>query len=101
MQLKCNIRLLDDSTKLVDPEMLGFIENPDIAINPQTLEEYCRDATNLKPSDLEHILKLITLSPPQEKMLSYHYWLHHEPFPKLVTLAEKIEIPMRLSSLKG
>jgi hypothetical protein len=40
MQLKCNIRLSDDSTKLVDPEMLDFIENPDIAIIPQTLEEF-------------------------------------------------------------
>jgi hypothetical protein len=101
MQLKCNIRLLDDSTKLVDPEMLDFIENPDIAIIPQTLEEYCRDATNLKPLDSEHILKPITLSPLQEEMLSYHYWLHHESFPKLITLAEKDEIPKHLASLKG
>ncbi len=101
MQLKCNIRLLDDSANLVDPEMLDFIENPDIAIIPQTLEEFCRDATNLKPSDLEHILKLITLSPLQKEKLSYHYWLHHEPFPKLITLAEKGEIPMHLASLKG
>ena len=92
MQLKCNIRLSDDSTKLVDPEMLNFIENPDIAIIPHTLEEYCRDAANLKPLDLEHILKLITLSPLQEEMLSYHYWLHHEPFSKLISLAEKGEI---------
>ncbi len=101
MQLKCNIRLLDDSTKLVDPEMLDFIENPDIAIIPQTLEEYCRDATNLKPLDLEHILKPITLSLLQEEMLSYHYWLHREPFPKLITLTEEGEIPKRLASLKG
>ncbi len=101
MQLKCNIRLLDDSTKLVDPEMLDFIENPDIPIILQTLEEYCRDATNLKPLDLEHILKPITLSPLQEEMLSYHYRLHHEPFPKLITLAEKGKIPKCLASLKG
>jgi hypothetical protein len=100
MQLKCNIRLLDDSTKLVDPEMLDFIENPDIAIIPQTPEEYCRDATNLNPLDLENILKPITLSPLQEEMLSYHYWLHHEPFPKLITLAEKGKIPKHLASLK-
>jgi hypothetical protein len=91
MQLKCNIRLSNDSTKLVDPETLDFIENPDIAIISQTLEEYCRDAANLKPSDLEHILKPVTLSPFQEEMLSYHYWLHHEPFPKLIMLAEKGE----------
>ncbi len=80
---------MDDSTKLIDPEMLDFIENPDITIIPQTLEEYCRDATNLKPLDLEHIIKPVTLSPLQEEMLSYHYQLHHEPFPKLITLAEK------------
>jgi hypothetical protein len=53
MQLKCNIRLSDDSTKLVDPETLDFIENPDIAIILQTSEDYCRDAANLKPSDLD------------------------------------------------
>ena len=63
MQLKCNIRLSNDSTKLVDPKTLDFIENPDIAIILQTLEEYCRDAANLKPSDLERILKPVTLSP--------------------------------------
>jgi hypothetical protein len=101
MQLKCNIRLSDDSTKLVDPEMLDFIENPDIAIIPQKLGEYCRDATNLKPLDLEHILKPIMLYPLQKEMLCYHYWLHYEPFPKLITLAEKGGIPKRLASLKG
>jgi hypothetical protein len=63
MQLKCNIKLSNDSTKLVDPEMLDFIENPDIAIIPQMSEEYCRDAINLKPLDLEHIPKPVTLSP--------------------------------------
>ncbi len=101
MQLKCNIRLSNDSTKLVDPETLYFIKNPDIAIIPQTLEEYCRDAANLKPLDLEHILKPVTLSPLQEEMLCYHYRLHHEPFPKLIMLAEKGEIPKHLASLKG
>jgi hypothetical protein len=68
-----------------------FMTVQDITIILQTLEEYCRDATNLKPLDLEHILKLITLSPLQEEMLSYHYWLHHELFPKLITLAEKVK----------
>jgi hypothetical protein len=81
--------------------MLNFIENPDVAVIPQTSEEYCRDAANLNPLDLEHILKPVTLSPFQEEMLSYHYRLHHEPFPKLITLAEKGEIPKRLASLKG
>ncbi len=38
MQLKCQIRLSDESVLLVDPETLNFIENPDIALIPQTLE---------------------------------------------------------------
>ena len=101
MQLKCNVRFSNDSTKLVDPEMLGFIKNPDIAVIPRTSEEYCKDATNLQPLDLEHILKPITLSPLQEEMLSYHYRLHHKPFLKLIVLAEKHEIPKRLALLKG
>jgi hypothetical protein len=101
MQLKCNIRLSDDSTKLIDPEMLNFIKNPDSAVILQTSEEYCRDAANLNPLDLKHITKPVTLSPLQEEMLSYHYRLHHEPFPKLITLAEKGEIPKSLASLKG
>jgi hypothetical protein len=91
MQLKCNVRLSDDSTKLVDPETLNFIEHPNIAIIPQTSEEYCRDAVHLSPSDLEHILRSITLSSLQEEMFSYHYCLHHEPFPKMITLAENGE----------
>jgi hypothetical protein len=101
MQLKCNVRLLDDSTKLVDPKTQNFIENPYFAIIPQTSEEYCKDAVHLNPLDLEHILKPITLSPLQEGMLSYHYCLHHEPFPKMIILSENSEIPKRLASLKG
>ena len=101
MQSKCNVRLSDDSTKLVDPETLNFIENPNIAIIPQTSEEYCRDAVHLNPLDLEHILMPITLSPLQEEMLSYHHCLHHEPFPKMITLAENGEIPKPVASLKG
>ncbi len=84
MQLKCNVRFSDDSTNLVDPKTLDFIENPDIAIIPQTLDDYFNDAINLEPSDLEQILKPIMLSPLQEKMLSYHYsslfWLNKESF---------------------
>ncbi len=38
MQLKCQIRLSDKSILLMDPETLNFIENPDIALIPQTLE---------------------------------------------------------------
>jgi hypothetical protein len=86
---------------LVDPETLDFIENTDIGIIPQTSEDHCRDAANLKPSDLEHMLKPVTLSPLQEEMLSFHYRLQHEPFPNLIALAEKGKIPKRLASLKG
>jgi hypothetical protein len=71
MQLKCNIKFSDDSTKLVDPETLDFIENPDIAIIPQTLEDYCRDAANLTPSDLEHILVVSCLELYRTYILSY------------------------------
>jgi hypothetical protein len=101
MQLKCNVGPSDDSTTLIDPKTLNFIENHNIAIIPQTSEEYCRNAAHLNPLDLEHILKPNTLSPLQEEMLSYHYCLHHEPFPKMITLAENGEIPKCLASLKG
>jgi hypothetical protein len=65
------------------------------------LDDYFSDAINLEPSDLENILKQITISPLQEEMLSYHYRLHHEPFPKLIVLAQQGIIPKRLASLKG
>jgi hypothetical protein len=85
----------------VDPETLNFIENPDIALIPQTLEEYCRDCTNIKPSNLEHILNPKMLSPLQEEMMSHHYCLHHLHFPKLIVMAENGEIPRCLATLKG
>jgi len=34
-------------------------------------------------------------------MMSHHNRLHHLPFPKLILLAEKNEIPKRLAELKG
>jgi hypothetical protein len=40
MQIKCKIKLSDNRTNLVDPEMFNFIENPDIASIPQTSEDY-------------------------------------------------------------
>jgi hypothetical protein len=101
MQLKCQIRLSDKSILLVDPETLNFIENPDIASIPQTLEEYCRDCTNIKPSNLQHIMNPKTLSPLQEEMMSHHYCLHHLHFPKLIVMAENGEIPRCLATLKG
>jgi len=96
MQIKCQIKLSNDSVILVDPESLNFIENPDITSIPQTSQEYCCKCKNIEPSQLEHIL-----SPLQEEMMSHHCRLHHTPFPKLITMAENGEIPKRLAALKG
>jgi hypothetical protein len=93
MQIKCKIKLSNDTIILVDPKMLNFIENPDIASIPQTSEELCCECTNIRPEDLQHILTPKSLSPLQEEMLSHHYRLHHTPFPKLIVLAEKGVIP--------
>ncbi len=41
MQIKCQIKLSNDSVILVDPKSLNFIENPDIASILQTSQEYC------------------------------------------------------------
>ncbi len=44
MQIKCNIKLSNDSsTILVDPETLNFLENQNIASIPQTSEDYCQE----------------------------------------------------------
>ena len=83
MQIKCQIKLSNDSVILVDPESLNFIENPDITSIPQTSQEYCLKCKNIEPSQLEHIL-----SPLQEEMMSHHCRLHHTPFPKHITMAE-------------
>ena len=40
MQVKCKVTAQDGTTMTVDPEVLHFIENPDIASIPQTSEEY-------------------------------------------------------------
>jgi hypothetical protein len=101
MQIKCKIKLSNNTIILVDPEMLNFIENPNIASIPQTSEEYCRKCTNIWPEDLQHILSPKSLSPLQEEMVSHHYRLHHTPFPKLIVLAEKGVIPKQLAVLKG
>jgi hypothetical protein len=101
MQLKCQIKLADESILLVDPETLNFIDNPDIALIPQTSEEYCRDCVNIKPTNLQHILNPMTLSPIQEEMMSHHYCLHHLHFTKLIGMAENGEIPRCLATLKG
>ncbi len=101
MQIKCQIKLSNDSVILVDPETLNFIANSDVASIPQTSEGYCQDCKNIEPSQLKHILSPQSLSPLQEEMMSHHCRLHHMLFPKLVTIAEKGEIPKCFGALKG
>jgi hypothetical protein len=103
MQIKCQVKLSNDSVILVDPESLNFIENPDIASILQTSQEYCRECKNIEPSQLEHILSPQSLSPLQEEMMSCHCRLHYTPFPKLITMAENGEIlkERSLSNLCG
>jgi hypothetical protein len=84
MQIKCTIKLSNNTIILMDPEMLNFIENPGIASIPQTSEEYCRECTNIRPEDLQQVLTPKSLSPLQEEMLDHHHRLHHTPFPKLI-----------------
>jgi hypothetical protein len=40
MRLKCKIKLSNNLDILVDIATLNFIENPDIALIPETLEDY-------------------------------------------------------------
>jgi hypothetical protein len=56
MQIKCKIRLSNDSTILVDPETLNYLENPDIASIPQTSEAYCQEIQSVNPSQVKHLL---------------------------------------------
>ncbi len=44
MQLVCMIRRLDDTEMMVAPELLNFIENPDIASIPQTILDYYKES---------------------------------------------------------
>ncbi len=101
MQFKCKIQLSNDSIILVDIETLNFIENPDIALIPETSEDYFWECAVITPSQLEHILRPKALSPLQEEMMSHHYQLHHLPFPQLIVMAEAGKIPRQLASLKG
>jgi len=101
MQIKCSIQLSNDTTLLVDPETLNFIENPDVASIPQTSDDYLCASAELSESQLNRLKSPKSLSPLQEEMLSHHYRLHHTPFPKLIVMAEQGEIPKRLASLKG
>jgi hypothetical protein len=72
MQLKCKIQKSDDSVILVDLETLNFIDNPDIALIPQTLADYVCKSENIEPLQMEHIMHPKTFLPLQEKMMSYH-----------------------------
>ncbi len=101
MQIRCKIRLSNNSIILVDPETLNFLENPDIASIPQTSEDYCQEIQSVDPSQVEHLLTPQSLLPLQEEMMSHHYQLHHMHFPQLIVLAEKGIIPKRLASLNG
>ncbi len=101
MQIKCKIRLSNDSTILVDPETLNYLDNPGIASIPQTSEDYCQEIQSVNPSQVKHLLMPQSLSPLQEEMMSHHYWLHHMHFPQLIVLVEKGIIPKWLASLKG
>jgi hypothetical protein len=73
MQLKCKIQLSNESIILVDIETLNFIEKQDIALIPETSENYLWECTVITPSQLEHILHLKALSLLHEEMMSYHY----------------------------
>jgi hypothetical protein len=72
MRLKCKIKLSNDSVILVDPETLNFIENPDIALIPQTSSDYIQDSANITPLQMEHIMYPKALSPLQEEKISHH-----------------------------
>ncbi len=99
MQNVCMIQCSDDTKMMVAPELLNFIENPDISSIPQSILDYYEECQYLEPSDLEKIVQTQALSPLQEEMMSYHCRLHHTPFPKLTIMAEQGEIPRHLAQL--
>ncbi len=63
MQIKCKVKLSNDSVILVDPETLTLIENPDIASIPQTSEDYYSESEHIQPLQLQHLLSPKSLSP--------------------------------------
>ncbi len=93
MQIKCEIKLSNDTVILVDPETLNFIENPDVASIPQTIDDYLRESSNISESELQTFMSPTSIFPLQEEMLSHHNRLHHTPFPKLIVMAEKGQLP--------
>ncbi len=56
MQIKCKVKLSNDTVILVDPETLNFIENLDIASIPQTFEDYNQESKNISSSQLQNLL---------------------------------------------
>jgi hypothetical protein len=101
MQMVCHIQRSDGTKLLAIPQMLNFINNPDVASIPQTNKEYYDECHYLDPSHLEHIVCPQALSPLQEEMMSHHCHLHHTPFPQLIVMAELGEIPKQLAQLQG
>ena len=99
MQQKWKVQKSDGST-MAAYLALHFIENPGVALISQTSAAYYRDCQDVTPSQLKQILNPKSLSPLQEEMMSYHNRLHHLPFPKLLILSSKGEIPKRLATLK-
>jgi hypothetical protein len=63
LQLQCKILESNDLVILVDLEPLSFIENPDIALIPQTLAYYISKSEHITPLQLEHIFHPKALSP--------------------------------------
>ncbi len=101
MQIKCKVKLSNNTVILVDPETLNFIKNPDIALIPQTSEVFKQESKITSPLQLQNLLFPKRISLIQEEMLSHHNQLHHMPFPKLIVMAQQGEIPKRLALLKG
>jgi hypothetical protein len=101
MQMVCHIQRSDGTELYAIPQMINFIENPDVVSIPQTNEEYYNECHYLDPSDLEKIVHPQVLSPHQEEMMSHHCCLQHTPFPRLIVMAELGEILKQLAQLQG
>jgi len=75
--------------------MLTFSENPDVTSIPQTSDDYLCANAELSESQLHALISPKSLSPLQEEMLSHYNRLHHTPFPRLIVMAGRGEIPKR------
>ena len=101
MQRLCKVKISDGWVAVVYPQMLSYVENPDIASTPQKSAQYCREFQTVKANQIAHILNPKALFFFQEDMMSYHYRLYYLPFPKLIIIAEQGRIPKRLAQLRG